>query len=376
MQPTSMFALHVAAVLCVTSLSVSAQGDGKTHPWASFPVGSWVEVHADRQMTKARSTEPQAWASDSRVSVGAIAGDAVTIKHENAARKVSEQASVAIPAVDALPGVRALGQWPGDVFPFFPERESGVTPAQEQPTPKGVKTEAVREEKVEFGGATKTAKVIKREWQTVAGKATQSHVLTAWVVEGIELPIKWTLEVDGKARSQSELVSLEETVKVGDLPIPCIVTRTRRSTSEGFSVERRWSSSQVPGFMVKMESRMKSAAYSLTVKEWVTGFQVAEEAEDEGNPPGARPALGFMPGYDSEEEGVSVEMVTPGGPADQAGMKEGDLIVGIGGEDVFGIEDYMDIMSTLRIGKKVSVKVKRDGKKKELTVVVGERGGR
>ena len=350
------------------------------HPWTSFPEGAWVEVHTDHEMVMGTSAEPTAWASDSRMTVGSTAGGAVTIVHENPARKISEQASVTVPAVDALPGVRALGQWPHDIFPFGPEREDGVTPADKQPTPQDVKTERVREEEIDVAGKPETARVIEREWKAGRGEEARRHVMTAWVVDGIELPVKWVLSVDGEVLSESELVSLSELVKVGELSIPCVVTLTKKHLTEGTIVKRRWSSVQVPGFMVKMESQMKTDAYSLTVNEWVTGFQssaagILEQDEDGGNPPGARPALGFKPDYQSTAGGVLVDEVTAGGPADEGGLLAGDLIIEIDGEDIFGLEDYMGVMSRLRIGNEVTVMVERGKHLKELSVVVGERQG-
>ncbi|MCK5943763.1 MAG: PDZ domain-containing protein [Planctomycetes bacterium] len=103
------------------------------------------------------------------------------------------------------------------------------------------------------------------------------------------------------------------------------------------------------------------------------GSKVAESAEGEGNPVGARPALGFMPGYESSEPGVPVNMVTEGGPAEKAGMQAGDQIVELNGEELFDINDYVAVLNALRIGSKVEVKIMRDGKANKLNVVVGER---
>jgi mono/diheme cytochrome c family protein len=349
------------------------------HPWASFPEGAWVDVHTDHEMVIGAG-EPTEWASDSRMTVGSITDDAVTILHVNPGREVSEQASLVIPAVDAFPGVRALGQWPHDIFPYGPERESGVTAADKQPVPHDLKTRTLREEQIELDGEQMTVQVIHREWKAGDGDDAPRHVLTAWIVDGIELPVEWTLTVDGKLLSESKLVSLSEPVKVGELNIPCVVTVTKKHLSEGLIVKRRWSSSEVPGFLVKMESSMETDAFSLTVNEWVTDFRASapdlvQEEEDGGNPPGSRPALGFMPDYESGEDGVLVSDVSPGGPAEEGGMLAGDLIIAIGDEEIHGLEDYMDVLYTLRIGKEVTVKILREGLKKDLHIVVGEREG-
>lgn len=119
---------------------------------------------------------------------------------------------------------------------------------------------------------------------------------------------------------------------------------------------------------------MVTDEYSLDVREWVTDFRATapQDVAEDVNPPGSRPALGIMPDYGAEY-GILVDGVRGGGPAAKAGIIPGDLIIEIGGKETPGIQEYMDVMSTLRIGKKVSVKIERAGKDRELTIVVGER---
>lgn len=88
--------------------------------------------------------------------------------------------------------------------------------------------------------------------------------------------------------------------------------------------------------------------------------------------PDARPALGFMPDYEVEG-GVGVAAVRPGGPAEQAGLKEGDVIVEIDGLEVANIQDYMTVLGSLGIGEEVEVVVLRDGRRKKLKARVGKR---
>jgi S1-C subfamily serine protease len=66
-------------------------------------------------------------------------------------------------------------------------------------------------------------------------------------------------------------------------------------------------------------------------------------------------------------------MVTEGGPAAKAGLLAGDQIIELHGAKVLDINDYVTVLSGLRIGSPVEVKVMRDGKAKKMTVVVGER---
>ena len=96
---------------------------------------------------------------------------------------------------------------------------------------------------------------------------------------------------------------------------------------------------------------------------------VAEEPEA----PQGRPALGFMPDYESGDAGVRVTALRPGGPAETAGLREGDVIVKIGDQEVGDVGSYMEILGNLAIGKKIEVTVKRGEETKVFDVVVGER---
>jgi hypothetical protein len=82
-------------------------------------------------------------------------------------------------------------------------------------------------------------------------------------------------------------------------------------------------------------------------------------------PPG--PRLGIRPGnYESEDGGVLVEGVSPGGAAEKGGVKDNDVIVEIGGKPVKNIGSYMTAMSTQKAGTPVEVVVMRKGQKMTL----------
>ncbi len=61
------------------------------------------------------------------------------------------------------------------------------------------------------------------------------------------------------------------------------------------------------------------------------------------------------------------------GPAAKAGVKGGDVIVGLGGKEVLNIYDYTAIMGALKVGQPTTLKVLRSGKVLELKVTPGSR---
>ena len=57
--------------------------------------------------------------------------------------------------------------------------------------------------------------------------------------------------------------------------------------------------------------------------------------------------------------GVLVVGLDPGGPAERAGLEEGDLILGLDGHPVSGIDDLHRLLTEERVGIKVSMRVLR-----------------
>jgi Tol biopolymer transport system component len=87
-----------------------------------------------------------------------------------------------------------------------------------------------------------------------------------------------------------------------------------------------------------------------------------------------RAYLGTIPEYaDSAVSGVALTGVARGGPADQAGLREGDIIVGLAGRRVENIYDYTYALNACRVGQAVEVIVNRDGEEIALEVLPGSR---
>jgi S1-C subfamily serine protease len=71
--------------------------------------------------------------------------------------------------------------------------------------------------------------------------------------------------------------------------------------------------------------------------------------------------------------GALVKTVQSGGPADQAGIKPGDVIVAVGGKSVTGVQALADLLITLQPGQHVNVNlVHGDGSKATVTVTLGQ----
>ncbi|HJT89032.1 MAG TPA: Do family serine endopeptidase [Bryobacteraceae bacterium] len=71
-------------------------------------------------------------------------------------------------------------------------------------------------------------------------------------------------------------------------------------------------------------------------------------------------------------QGVFVQSVAPGGPAEKAGMKDGDIIVAINGKPVADGGQLVNTVTTTPVGSALEITVVRDGKRDNLHVVVGD----
>lgn len=70
-------------------------------------------------------------------------------------------------------------------------------------------------------------------------------------------------------------------------------------------------------------------------------------------------SLGVMPDYVYDGEGMRIDAVIDGKPAEKAGLEPGDVVIRIGDVDVKDIYDYMEGLSKFNKGDKTIVKVKR-----------------
>ncbi|MBI3679262.1 MAG: Do family serine endopeptidase [Acidobacteria bacterium] len=71
--------------------------------------------------------------------------------------------------------------------------------------------------------------------------------------------------------------------------------------------------------------------------------------------------------------GVLVESVQPGGPAEKAGIKSDDVIVAINGRSVKDGDDLVSRVSEMPVGSEASLTVDRGGKKSDLRLTIADR---
>ena len=107
-------------------------------------------------------------------------------------------------------------------------------------------------------------------------------------------------------------------------------------------------------------------------------FWLSDPSDDPDADPGDggdRPYLGSIPDFGSNADGMAITGVSPGSPADKAGMKAGVIITKLGESKIGGIEDLQSALLKHKVGDKIKVIVKRDGKEVTLDVTLAKRGG-
>ena len=72
------------------------------------------------------------------------------------------------------------------------------------------------------------------------------------------------------------------------------------------------------------------------------------------------------------DQSATIVGVSPGGPAAEAGLATGDVIVALDGEPVTGVDDLHRLLTEERAGCQVILTVLRRAAMKEVTLTAGE----
>ena len=85
---------------------------------------------------------------------------------------------------------------------------------------------------------------------------------------------------------------------------------------------------------------------------------------------GRRVYTGMVPDFGSggDTEGMLLSDVRPGGPAEEAGLQGGDVVVEFAGKSIASLQDYSDALRGAKLGETVTIVITRDGERQELTI--------
>ncbi len=82
-----------------------------------------------------------------------------------------------------------------------------------------------------------------------------------------------------------------------------------------------------------------------------------------------RQALKLRPG---ENSGAAIEYVAPGGPADQAGLQPGDIILALDQQPIAARAQLQWLASTAGVGRTVTLRVQRLGKQFDVKLTLAQ----
>jgi hypothetical protein len=86
-----------------------------------------------------------------------------------------------------------------------------------------------------------------------------------------------------------------------------------------------------------------------------------------------RPSLGTIPDMSDEPGGVRLSGVRSGSPADSAGLRAGDILIGLGAHPIANLEDFQNALMAHAAGDRVEVRFRRGTETRSVMVTLGGR---
>jgi aminopeptidase N len=84
-------------------------------------------------------------------------------------------------------------------------------------------------------------------------------------------------------------------------------------------------------------------------------------------------SLGTVPDFSYQGEGVRVDNVIPGSPAQQAQLQTGDILIQLAGHPISDLAAYANILRTLKAGEKTELQFRRNGEVNTVEIILAER---
>jgi len=172
-----------------------------------------------------------------------------------------------------------------------------------------------------------------------------------------------TVRADPSGRGPSDHASFYR----AGIPVLFLFTGTHddyhKPSDRGFTVNPRGAA--------RVVALTEALTMGLATRSEKLEFQSTDNAATSGRRSGARVRLGVMPGYgDAGVEGVRVDGVSADTAAAEAGIQEGDVLVGWNGTQLNGPADMMERLREHSPGDEVTITLKRGDAKLEVKVAL------
>ena len=103
-------------------------------------------------------------------------------------------------------------------------------------------------------------------------------------------------------------------------------------------------------------------------------YTVAKVTAPTGGRSGFNVTLGTIPSYTDSTDGMVIDGVRDDSPASRAGLKANDKIIKLAGKDVNNVQDYTDILGTLKAGEEYEIVVRRGTETLKFKITPAKRG--
>lgn len=127
------------------------------------------------------------------------------------------------------------------------------------------------------------------------------------------------------------------------------------------------------GGLVKVATVAREAIVYLSErKEPLTFTGKTAASQPESAPPtgGRRVRTGIMPDFAFPGKGVKIGMVSPGSPAEKAGLKKGDVVIKLGDIVVNNLREYSNVLKTFKPGDTTTMVYLREGQEYSTVVTM------
>jgi aminopeptidase YwaD len=83
--------------------------------------------------------------------------------------------------------------------------------------------------------------------------------------------------------------------------------------------------------------------------------------------------LGTVPNYSDQNDGLKLDGVRAGSPAERAGLKAGDVVTRLGKLPIKNVYDYTYALGEIKAGEEIEVVLMRDGREVRLKITPEKR---
>ena len=212
------------------------------------------------------------------------------------------------------------------------------------------------------------SKSIDIEREIVDGKEVETYVIKI-KKNGVEKVLRW----NGEGEMPKEIKAIleeEDEIEIDQFEEYEIV-EIKEEDEDGSTKIMKWKSGD------EMSEEMKDKIIELKGDDFFDEDErgsreviIIEESEDNWMPD-VNVKMGI--GLDAGEDGVIVAYVEKDSPAEKAKMQKGDTVLKIDDQYIFTDRTLMNTLSNYNAGDEINVKVLREGKEKDLKLVLASK---